>query len=398
MGAHTALRTIFSRTLMSTSNPYPSTTQNAAAIVIAASSVLVTGIQPVMIGALLDQHRIELAQVGQLAMMEVLMLAAGIMFANFLLPTRRLRLIALIFSAAGCALNLLSMLSHNGVELISIRAATGFTEGVLVWVGTSVVVRSRSPSPLFAVSALLQLLTQSALAALMSVVAVPKYGWQSVFLLLSLCSLTNVLVSLCLPSGVTAFSSAGSSEFRWLPKHIRVLLVAFLQVAAIGALWAYIEPVGQSVGFTSTEIQSLISVTLAIATVGAVGAMLTVQRLQPALVVVLSSAALAAISLLMYETSAHSQMRFGSLLVIFQVVGVFVLPFQAALAFSVEPTGRVTTMVPLLQLLGQALGPLFASWTIVNDDAKSALLMCAAIAFLAILLMARLPRRTLARA
>lgn len=383
---------------MSTNDRYPSFAQTAAALLIAASSVVVTGIQPVMVGTLLNEHRIEMVQVGQLAMTELLMLTVGIVVANVFQPLRTFRLVALITSLVGGVFNLATLVDGSAMELIALRAATGFTEGILVWIGTAVVVRAKAPSRLFAVSAILQLLTQGLLAALLSMVTIPAYGWKSVFVSLALISFFNAAMSLSLPRAITSLPLEGPSGFRWTPQHVQVLAVAFLQVAAMGALWAYTEPVGQSLGFSTVGIETLISFTLGAALLGAVAAMLTVHRWRPGLALVLSSAAMVTIALLIYDTPVGGLTRFSVLLVTFQIVSIFVIPFQAALAFDTDKTGRVATIVPLLQVLGQALGPLFSSWAVMSNDARPSLLACAAITCLAIPLMLRFTRRALFQA
>jgi len=380
---------------MSTDNRYPSFTQTASALLIGANSILVVGIQPVMVGTLLNEHRIEMAQVGQLAMTELLMLTVGIMFANVFQPLKNLRLVAVMTGLVGVVFNVASIVGSSAVELIVLRAAAGFTEGVLVWIATAIVVRSEAPSRLFAVSAILQLITQGLLAALLSMVTIPAYGWRSVFVSLAMVSLLNAALSFRLPRAISSLLPEGSSGFRWAPQHVSVLAVAFLQVAAVGALWAYTEPVGQSLGFSATGIETLISLTLGAALIGAVVAMLTVHRWRPRITLVLGSATMAAIALLIYDTPVGGFVRFSALLISFQIVGILVVPFQAALAFATDKTGRVATVVPLLQLLGQAMGPLFSSWAVVSNDARPSLLACAAVACLAIPLALRFPHRGL---
>jgi MYXO-CTERM domain-containing protein len=76
----------------------------------------------------------------------------------------------------------------------------------------------------------------------------------------------------------------------------------------------------------------------------------------------------------------------------FGFVWLFLMPFQVRLALSADPAGRVAVLVPAVQLLGVAVGPLLASLLFVtDDDARPVPLVCAgfALAALGLLLLGR---------
>lgn len=376
---------------MSKEKQYTSALPISASIMIAAICVMVTGIQPLMVGALLTDGRIDMTQVGQLIMTELLMLVIGIVIANTTQPIKYLRRTAIFVSVSGLILNYLSLLTTTSTELMIVRAGAGLAEGALLWVSISVVVRAQRASRLFAISSFVQLMLQAAVAAALSLFIIPKMGWKGVFVTLAAFSLINILASFLIPGKVHELPTEESGKFHWKFKHIKVLTIAFLQVATLGAIWSYLEPTGQAIGFSSTEIQSLISISLIAAMVGSLVSMFTIQRWSATPVIFLSSAAMAIIAALIYGTPSGGTTQFSVLLLTLQVVGLFVLPFQAAFAFSADATGRVATSVPIFQLLGQALGPLFASWFVLADDPKPSLLVGAVIASIAALLLLKIP-------
>jgi hypothetical protein len=56
------------------------------------------------------------------------------------------------------------------------------------------------------------------------------------------------------------------------------------------------------------------------------------------------------------------------------------MPFHIRLAFRADATGRVAVLVPAMQLLGSAFGPLVASFIVTGEDARPVPLVCAAFA------------------
>lgn len=376
----------------------PSAVQVSAALMLCVNSVLVAGIDPIMTGALLNEHRIDMATVGHLTMTEILMLAVGIVVANVWQPLTMIRRNAILMSLLGIALNFACIHATSSTELIALRGTLGLSEGILVWTGTALVVRAKSPSRLFAVSAFLQLLTQGGLATYLSMVTIPVHGANSVFFAFAMASVLNMLLACALPKTIEPLPTEDARPFKWRLRHLRAPAVAFLQIASVGALWGYIEPTGQAIGFTPNGIQTAISLTLGAAMLGTIVAMLTVQRWRSGAVLLLSSAAMVAVMLLMYTTPFGGLTRFAVLLGLCQIVTMFALPFQAAYAFTTDSTGRVTTVIPLVELLGQALGPLLSSLVVLSNDSRPSLLAAAAVAGIAMLLMVRVPSRLMVEA
>jgi hypothetical protein len=68
---------------------------------------------------------------------------------------------------------------------------------------------------------------------------------------------------------------------------------------------------------------------------------------------------------------------------LFGFVWLFLMPFQVRLAFAADPTGRIAVLVPALQLLGSAFGPLITSLFVTDDDARPVPLVSAGLALVA---------------
>ena len=119
-------------------------TQVMAALAVGTIAVLMVGIQPIVLGELVDARRVSLEGVGIVAMAEIIMLGLGVVLGDALLPIARLRAVTIAAGLAAAGLDLLTLQAHGDGGLTAVRAAAGPAEGVLIWVATGVVVRTPS--------------------------------------------------------------------------------------------------------------------------------------------------------------------------------------------------------------------------------------------------------------
>jgi predicted MFS family arabinose efflux permease len=163
-------------------------------------------------------------------------------------------------------------------------------------------------------------------------------------------------------------------------------LVILTQMATIGALWAYLDPLGRAAGLSATQVGALISAVLLLQVAGGSTAAVVVRRLNAR--IVLLGASLLIGSLAWGLHGPPSATTFCVLSAAFGFVWMFLMPFQVRLAFDADAAGRVAVLVPGLQLLGTALGPLCASLFLVSeDDAHSVPWVCAGFALAALCLL-----------
>jgi predicted MFS family arabinose efflux permease len=162
--------------------------------------------------------------------------------------------------------------------------------------------------------------------------------------------------------------------------------IVLAQMASIGALWAYLDPLGRNIGLTGPQVGILISAVLLLQVIGGSTAAGVVRKLPAPAILLATSLLLAGVT-----AALHTQppaLLFCALCGLFGFVWLFRMPFQVSLAFSADPAGRVAVLVPALQLLGSAFGPLLASLLIVtDDDAHSVPLVCAGFEVIALCLL-----------
>jgi MFS family permease len=365
----------------------PSRQQTIVALALGSVALLILGLQPLLLGELVAHRAISLEGVGLVAMGEIIALGTGVIAGNTLLSPARLAGVALIAAALLALLNLLTLRLHGDIEFVLVRALAGLVAGVLVWITTSVIVRSAAPDRLAAVFLVAQTLSQAAVAALLATLIVPRFGWQGGFAALAVLSVSLLVLAPALRPGFANLTTSGSG----LPPRSAPTVVTFgvvlAQMGAIGALWAYLDPLGRRSGLTGTQVGALISAVLLLQVAGGSTAAWVVRRLGAPRVLMIASALLAGLALGLHIQP--SPLLFCTLCALFGFVWLFQMPFQVRLAFAADPSGRVAILVPALQLLGSAFGPLLASLLFVtDDDARPVPLVCAGFALVALALLA----------
>jgi hypothetical protein len=199
--------------------------------------ILIPGVQPVVLAALLAERHITLTQLGHAASVELLSMGLAAAFAAAFLPPRRLPAIALITSLALAGGNWLTPLA-TGEMVTAVRALTGFTGGVLIWVVACMIARSAAPDRWAGIYLTVQTLTQLLFVAAMSLWAEPRWGAQGDFALLAFGGLASGAASLLLPRAFVPLPKTGHSAAGGLPPPLGVagLVVNFLlMMSAFGS-------------------------------------------------------------------------------------------------------------------------------------------------------------------
>jgi NADP-dependent 3-hydroxy acid dehydrogenase YdfG/predicted MFS family arabinose efflux permease len=344
----------------------------AAALLIGSVALLILGVQPIVLGDLVERHLITLPGVGMVAMGEIVALGLGVALGDALLPVAWQRRAAVCAALAAALLNLATVRAVGDGAFVALRAAAGLAEGVLVWVATVSIVRAAKPDRTTAVFMVMQTLSQIVLAASLSLLVLPRAGWKGGFAAMAALALLVVPLSRWLRAPVHPASklesATATAKLRWSAATLLPLAVAFLQMAAIGALWAYLEPLGLRAGLDAHAVQTQTSLTLALQVAGGLAAIWWVRRLGTAATLVVGGLLLAAVAVVIHRLSLGNPQAFALSYLVFGFVWMFLMPFHVGLAFRADGQGRVAVLVPAAQLIGSACGPLLASLLLRGDD------------------------------
>lgn len=367
--------------------------QVAAALAVGTIGVLMVGIQPILLGELVDAKQVSLEGVGIVAMAEIVTLGLGVVLGDALLPWSRLRLITIGAALLAAGLDLLTLMASGDGAMTAVRAAAGFPEGILIWGATGVVVRTANPSRVAGIFFVAQTLAQAALGALLANVVIPHSGWQGGFVTLGVLALLPCLLAFRQPARLAPLAPPAVSGFRWSVATLLPLAVVFLQLATLGSFWAYLEPLGKAAGFDARAAQTLIAGVLAMQVVGGSVASFAVRRLAVVPTLVVCSIVLAAVTTTIHHLPSGSMLNFAIGCALFGFVWLFMLPFHIGLAFRADASGRLAGLVPAAQLLGSAFGPLTASFIVEGENAAAVPLLSAGFAMAAAVMLLATRRR-----
>jgi predicted MFS family arabinose efflux permease len=370
------------------------------ALAIGSAALLVLGLQPMLLGELLEARQVTLEAVGRVAMAEIVALGVGVLLGDLTQPLNRLRGAAAIAAVCALALDVLTLRATGDLGFALVRGGAGLAEGMLVWATTAVIVRSPNPARVAGVFFVLQTVAQAALGLALARAVIPAYGWHGAFGAVAAVMLLPAVLARGLPRSLQALAAPAQTGFRWSRRTAVPLLVVFLQLSALGSLWAYVEPLGKSAGFDAKGVQTLIAAGLAIQIVGGCAGSAMVRRLPPWPTLAAGSAVLGIIALAMSRTPGGAALLFAALCAVFAFTWLFLMPFQTGMAFGVDGSGRVASLVPAAQLFGIACGPLIASMFVDGDNAAAVPMVSASFAAAAVLalLVAPASRRAAAPA
>jgi len=179
-------------------------------------------------------------------------------------------------------------------------------------------------------------------------------------------------------------AAAAVAAFRWSRAAFVALAIPFCQMAAIGALWAFFEPLGLAAGLSADGAHATVSLVLVMQVLGGSAAIVLVRRWRILPTLAAGSVVLAAVAAGNAMLAPGASMRFILLGDVLGATWLFLMPFHVAQAFRTDATGRVATLVPAAQLLGSAIGPLLASFTVKGDRVDAVPLVALGFAALAL--------------
>lgn len=194
-----------------------------------------------------------------------------------------------------------------------------------------------------------------------------------------------------LPRSLQPLAPPVQSGFRWSRRTVLPLLVVFLQLSALGSLWAYVEPLGKSAGFDAQGVQTLIAAGLGMQIVGGCAGSALVRRLSPWPTLAAGSAVLGIVALTLSRTSGGAAPLFAALCAVFAFTWLFLMAYQMGMAFGADDSGRVASLVPAAQLFGIAFGPLVASIVVEGENAARVPMVSAAFAAAAVMALLLVP-------
>lgn len=353
-----------------------------AILLVGTVGFVICGVQPVVLGALVAEHRLTNEGIGWASTVEFLTIGGGIAIAAAWLRPRKLRTVALV-GALITGIADLAMFHEHGSLILLNRAVSGAGEGVLIWITGCMIARSSEPVRWAAIFVTLQGLAQLAFTTVMPLTLMARSGANGGFEGLAATAVLAVLAVPFLPSQMADLPNTEHHYASALttPSSILVLITVFLIAAFSIGLFVYLAPLALQAGLTSTQMSYVISLALVGANVGSTLAIF-IPRVPYYPIFAISVVINAVILAILFALPGFWVFAFAAFL--YSVFWLFFLPYQVPMAIEADPTRRVAVALPAAQLLGGAAGPFLCSFAVTNTEARGALVVagvCFAVAF-----------------
>lgn len=339
---------------------HPRPGQVAAVLWTGSVGLLILGLQPILLGALFADQRMTFDELALAATLEMVAIAAGSVVMALVLAPDRLRPKATTLLLVLALLGHLTATASSPELLIGLRTLAGLAEGGLVAIATELIARSTRPERLGGIFLTLQTGAQCVLAAVLALAVIPAFGSAGGFEALALLTIASLAAVPFLPGHYEAIpESLQANAGIGGPMALLSLAVIFTFYLFIGALWAFLEPLGQASALTAQTVGLIAAVALAVQVAGAFTATLVERRLDYRVAVALSIAGALLAACLFAAVPNAALFWFAALLTGY--VWLFVVPYQIRMTIVADPSRRTALLVPAGQLLGAAIGPIGAT-------------------------------------
>jgi MFS family permease len=337
--------------------------------------LIIAGVQPVVLGAMVSEHRLSAAELGWATTLEFVALGIGVSLAGMFFPPTRLRRRVVLAAIVIIAADLL-IRRQSGFVVLGDRVVAGLAEGVLTWSTTLMILRSGTPARWAAIYLVSQGVAQLVFAAVVPGAFIEPFGADGGFFALALTGVVGCLAAFGLPNNMQPLPKPPDAARRdGLPKAALVsLLGVALTYAFFIGLFAYLTEFGAQAHLSDEETGFAVALAVGISVVGSGVAGLLANRL--------SHFAAFLICFPMFTLSVATFALLPGMAIFLAASGVFgffwglLMPFQIPFVMSADPTRRAVLLVPGTQAAGASLGPLLCSFAVSDNETRGALLVC----------------------
>ena len=349
----------------------------ATSILIGSCALLVLGVQPVLLGAMVQEGRIAEAQVGNLVTIEMIAMVLGSLAGIGLLRKMGARVVIGVAGLVLAAMNL-TMAGQSGMTVLaSLRGVAGLSEGVLVASALVAISRVERVERASAVFLAVQTLLQAAVAAALPFIIAGSSRTDTALLALALAGAFAAAAALLLPPQLQP--AAPDGERGALTRaSLTALLGAGLFLGAIVSVWSYfglwLIRYGYPPAFEGTAVSSC----LVAQVIGALAAARFGERL-PNRQTISVCALAAALLVALFFVGRGNATAILMVSIAFGFVWLFTLPFFAGWLIEIDPGRRAVLYLTAFQLGGAALLPSLAGVAVGSFSVDAAMILSGAI-------------------
>jgi MFS family permease len=357
--------------------PKPSLLQMSAVLVVGTVALIIAGVQPLVLGALVEEHRLSAMALGWTVTSEFLAMGLGVGLAESLFEPDQLRLRGLIAAAVLFAANIVAT-GQSDVGIIIARGVAGLAEGVLGWIVSLMIARASTPARLNAIFLVAQGAAQILFAAILPLTLMKTLGANGGFYALAGAAIVGgsallVIPDRMMPLPVLPDESRRRSGGKLSRAGLFSLVAVVLLYAFFIGFFSYLAQLAGQAMLGPEQAGFAVAAALGSSIIGSGVAAAAAKRISYYAVYLVclpvNLMVLAALATL------PTQPVFMALSVVFGFFWGFFMPFQLPLVIEADPTRRAAIFVPGAMALGAAGGPLLCSFFVNRVDSRGVLLV-----------------------
>jgi MFS transporter, DHA1 family, inner membrane transport protein len=335
-------------------------TETVSVILLTVLTGAIMASEPVMLGAMLQAHRLTAVQLGHAATAEPLATAAMAAFASSKLRPERMKAIAVIAVLVISLANFLTMFaSGNGIVLA--RLLSGIASGITPWLLSCMVVRSQAPARVYGATTVVINIGGLSIVQLSSRFFIPHFGASGPYGMMFGFAVLMLIPALLIRDRLPPLPKMhhASSGLPTLSALAALFAIVFF-AGGFMACWVYLVPLAEQLGYAKSAATIAISVGVVCQILGSVAAATAGKRAGYFTILVPATAvALLVIAALNINTGTLPFVAFVALLCfVFNLSLPFVcMPFLIA----ADPSRRTAMYSLAVLLVGYAFGPFSSS-------------------------------------
>ncbi len=342
----------------------------AGALGVGVNSLLVLGVISVLLGSLVDEHRLTNSDIGLVIMVEVLSMGVTTALAGALLKPLRLKSIGVVLTLLLAAIDYATARS-SGSGVFLLRGLAGALEGVLLWITVAMISRTATPERWAGVFFVTQTLAQLLLAIALAVWIMPKWGANGGFIAIAICAVVGLPAALIGPSRLADLNPgeaiAGPPPFRgWI-----ALIGTLVFVSGSGAVGAYLQPLAHEAGLDAGVARTALWISLAAQVAGSAAATALAGRVRWFHIFLITTSSTLVVWWV-FGQHIPAWLFIGANAVA-GFTGLLLSPFLVPMTIDADPSRRAAVQSGAAQLIGGAMGPLLASQLVSDRDVHGTL-------------------------
>jgi predicted MFS family arabinose efflux permease len=342
----------------------------AGALGVGVNSLLVLGVISVLLGSLVDEHRLTNSDIGLVVMVEVLSMGVTTALAGALLKPLRLKSIGIVLTVLLAVVDYATARSA-GTGVFVLRGLAGAIEGVLLWITVAMISRTATPERWAGVFFVTQTLAQLLLAIALAVWIMPRWGANGGFIAIAICAVVGLPAALIGPSRLADLNPgeaiAGPPPFRgWI-----ALIGTLVFVAGSGAVGAYLQPLAHEAGLDAGVARTALWISLAAQVAGSSAATALAGRIRWFHVFLITTSSTLVVWWV-FGQQIPAWLFIGANAVA-GFTGLLLSPFLVPMTIDADPSRRAAVQSGAAQLIGGAMGPLLASQLVSDQDVHGTL-------------------------